>query len=75
MDELMRTSDPVLVTAIETLLAEAGIGVLVLDQNIAFTEGSIGAFPRRLMVQSDRLAAAREFLREAGFGHELREPR
>ena len=44
MDELMRTSDPVLVTAIETLLAEAGIDVLVLDQNIAFTEGSIGAF-------------------------------
>ena len=73
MDELLRTSDPVLVTAVETLLAEAGIAVLVADQNIAFTEGSIGAFPRRLMVRRDALADARRLLLEAGFGHELRE--
>ena len=75
MDELMRTGDPVLVTAIEALLGGAGIPLLVADQAIAMAEGSIGAFPRRILVPSDRLAAARRLLTDAGLGHELTTPR
>jgi hypothetical protein len=75
MEELMRTGDPVLVTAVEALLKEAGIPLLVADQAIAMAEGSIGAFPRRLLVPADRLAAARRLLIAAGLGHELTTPR
>jgi glycerol dehydrogenase-like iron-containing ADH family enzyme len=32
-------------------------------------EGSIGALPRRVLVDSERLAQAREILTEAGIGH------
>ncbi|BAR99624.1 hypothetical protein BV133_2031 [Blastochloris viridis] len=75
MEELMRTIDPVLVTAIEALLGEAGIPLLVADQNIATVEGSIGAFPRRILVPSEQLDAARRLVIAAGLGHELTSPR
>jgi Putative prokaryotic signal transducing protein len=35
-------------------------------------EGSIGIFPRRILVEEDELPAARRLLTEAGFGGELR---
>jgi hypothetical protein len=44
----------------------------VADTNISVLEGSIGAFPRRMLVPDDRIEEARRVLREAGLGHELR---
>jgi Putative prokaryotic signal transducing protein len=70
--ELVRTTDAVLISAIEALLAGARIKHLVVDQNMSVMEGSIGIFPRRILVGEDELEAARTLLRDAGFGHELR---
>ena len=72
MRELVRTNDPVLVTAIEALLAGAHIAHMVVDQNISVLEGSIGVFPRRILVAVDQIAAARRLLADAGLGQELR---
>jgi len=72
MRELVRTNDPVLVTAIEALLAGAGIAHMVVDRNISVLEGSIGIFPRRILVADDQVDAARQLLEEAGLGQELR---
>ena len=72
MRELVRTNDPVLVTAIEALLKGAEIPHVVLDQNMSVLEGSLGILPRRILVDEDHVAAARELLQEAGLGHELR---
>lgn len=38
---------------------------------MSILDGSIGALPRRLMVDADELNSARALLREAGLGHEL----
>jgi hypothetical protein len=62
----------VLVTAIEALLSGAGIRYAVFDGNMSVLEGSLGILPRRILVQDDRVAAARRVLEEAGLGHELR---
>ena len=35
-------------------------------------EGSIGIFPRRILVAEDEFDAARRLLEEAGFANELR---
>jgi hypothetical protein len=72
MREIVRTNDPVLISAIEALLKGAAIGHMVVDQNISVLEGSIGAFQRRILVGDDQFAAARQLLAEAGFGRELR---
>jgi Putative prokaryotic signal transducing protein len=45
---------------------------MVLDQNMSVLEGSIGIFPRRILVGEDEFAAARRLLAEAGLGGELR---
>jgi hypothetical protein len=70
--EIVRTNDPVLITAIEALLAGAGIRCMVLDQNMSVLEGSIGMLPRRVLVSEDSEQSARRILEEAGLGHELR---
>lgn len=72
MRELVRTNDPVLITAIEALLNGADIGHMVVDQNMSVLEGSIGIFPRRILVGEDQILAARRLLQDAGFGNELR---
>jgi len=72
MRELVRTNDPVLISAIEALLKSADIGHMVVDQNISVLEGSIGAFQRRILVGEDQFGAARQLLADAGFGGELR---
>ncbi|HXW41670.1 MAG TPA: DUF2007 domain-containing protein [Xanthobacteraceae bacterium] len=72
MRELVRTNDPVLISAIEALLKGAGINHLIADQNMSVLEGSIGIFPRRILVAEDEFEAAQRLLAEAGFGNELR---
>lgn len=65
MREIMRTNDPVLVSFVEALLRDAGCHVMVADQNMSIMEGSIGAFPRRILVDTDDLPAARRLLVDA----------
>jgi hypothetical protein len=72
MRELVRTNDAVVISAIEALLDGAGIDHMVVDQNMSVLEGSIGIFPRRILVGDDEIGAARRLLEEAGFGNELR---
>lgn len=72
MRELIRTNDMVLVSAVGALLDGAGIEHMVLDQNMSVLDGSIGVLPRRVVVPDGDLAQARELMREAGLGHELR---
>ena len=69
MRELMRTNDIVLVNFVEVLLRDAGCDVMVADQNMSAVEGSIGAFPRRILVDEDQLALARRVLTEAELDH------
>ena len=61
MKEVLRTNDLVLLSYASHVLAEAGIEAVVFDAHMSAVEGSIGAFPRRLMVQDeDRARALRE---------------
>jgi hypothetical protein len=66
MTELLRTTDPVRLSWLVALLADAGIEAIVLDSHTSILEGSIGAIPRRLMVDTEDAAQAIRILREAG---------
>ncbi len=66
MVELLRTNDAVRLSWLQALLADARIEVLVLDEYTSNLEGSIGALPRRMMVDDDDLIRARRVLDEAG---------
>jgi hypothetical protein len=72
MRELVRTNDAVLISAIEALLDSADIGHMVVDQNMSVLEGSIGIFPRRILVGEGEFESARRLLEEAGLARELR---
>jgi tRNA1(Val) A37 N6-methylase TrmN6 len=72
LHELVRTNNAVLITAIEALLKSAEIPHMVLDQHMSVLEGSLGMLPRRIVVDQDHWAAARQLLEEAGLAHELR---
>ncbi|MFD2678731.1 DUF2007 domain-containing protein [Camelimonas lactis] len=73
MEELLRTNDVVALGYMSGLLDQAGILNMVADNQVSAIEGSIGAFPRRLMVAGDALAAARALLADAGMGEYLPE--
>ena len=73
MIELLRTNDIVLIGFAQSLMEEAQIQVLVADNHISVLEGSIGAFPRRLLVPEDWAAQARRLLVDAGLSAELRD--
>jgi putative signal transducing protein len=68
MRELILTNDLVLISYVEALLADQGIEAVVFDRNISLMEGSIGAFPRRLVVAEDVWNRASRILKDAGLG-------
>jgi tRNA1(Val) A37 N6-methylase TrmN6 len=70
--ELVRTNDPVLVSAIGALLDAAEIRHIVFDQNMSVLEGSLGILPRRILVDDEHQDSARALLEDAGLAHELR---
>jgi putative signal transducing protein len=72
LQELVRTNDIVLVSAIGALLDGANIDHFVADQNMSIIEGSLGVLPRRILVHEDDDRQARQILRDAGLAHELR---
>ncbi len=65
MRELLRTNDLVLLSYASHLLEEAGITSYVFDGHMSALEGSIGALPRRLMVEDDDFEFAAEALGNA----------
>lgn len=71
MREIMRTNDPVLLSAVEALLDAEGIGHVVLDRHMSILEGSLGVIPRRVLVEDDGANRARRLLSAAGLGQEL----
>ena len=73
MVEILRTNDVVLIGFAQSLLEGARIPVLIADSHISMMEGSIGAFPRRLLVPSDHAAQARRLMTDAGLAAELRD--
>lgn len=72
MDEIVRTNDAVLITAIEALLKSADISCFVADQNMSVMEGSLGFLPRRVLVAEDDSVRARKLLSDAGFADALK---
>src|SRR5262245_4182707 len=62
MRELLRTNDFVLVSYLEAVLADAGIGAVVLDGHTAVAQGSLLAIERRVMVADEDFAAAQRLL-------------
>lgn len=57
--ELLRSNDPVFISWVRATLSGEGIETVILDGHISLVEGSIGAFPRRIMVDDDQFARAR----------------
>lgn len=71
MHLLLQTNNPVLLSYVQSLLSDAGIEAIVFDANISLVEGSIGVFPRRVMVHADDVGRARHVIWEAGLAGEL----
>jgi hypothetical protein len=62
MRDVLRTNDPVELSLAMALLKDAAVEHVVMDGNISVLEGTIGIFPRRLMVLGDDYGAARSIL-------------
>lgn len=65
MVELTRTNDLVLLSFVQALLDDAGIATAVADTNFSVMEGSIGAFPRRVLVDAECIDDARALIADA----------
>lgn len=72
MKELLRANDPALLSFVEALLKEAGVAYFVADAHMSVAEGSIGAFQRRVLVDENDEATARQLLTDADLAGELR---
>lgn len=63
---VVTSNDPVRLSFLAALLADAGIETSTLDTHASVAEGSAGAIPRRLVVAADNFSRARRILHEAG---------
>lgn len=66
MKELVRSNDPVKLSWLQALLADAGIEAVVLDHHMSTLEGTLPMLQRRLMVLDEEHARARRILEDAG---------
>jgi len=64
MKVVLRTNNVVLLSFAQSLLKDAQIDTLVLDENASVMDGSLGILPRRLMVSDDDFPQAERVLRE-----------
>ena len=71
MKDLLRTNNPALISFVESLLKGLDIRYFVADQAVSSAEGSIGMFPRRILVAPEHFDKARELLIDAGLKNEL----
>ena len=65
MEQLLSTRNVARLSFLIPLLRDAGIPSYVFDANISALEASIGVFPRRVMVPSEQLLAAKIVLKNA----------
>jgi hypothetical protein len=63
--ELIRSGDPVRLSFLTALLADAGIESMILDTHSSIMQGSLDILPQRLMVADDDLGRALAVLIEA----------
>ena len=73
MIEIMRSNDPIGLSFAESLLKDLGIACFIADQGMSIMEGTLGIIQRRLLVDAEREREAREILKDAGLGDELRD--
>ena len=66
MRVVVTSNDPVRLSFLTALLADAGISAVLLDTHASAIEGSISAIQRRLAVATEDEARARRVLKEAG---------
>jgi len=71
MIELVRTNDLVLISFVESVLTQAGVRFFVADNHMSAVEGSLGFLPRRILVDSDQHARARQLMHEVGLSRVL----
>ncbi len=64
MKELLRTTDPTIIAFATALLEGEGIDCFAMDVHMSVLEGSIGIFPRRLMVRDKDMFLARAVLQD-----------
>lgn len=74
MKELLRTTDPALISFVQSLLDEADIVNIVTGSHTSAAMGGLADFPTRILVDEDFLTEARKLLTDAGLAHELRAP-
>jgi hypothetical protein len=68
---LLQSTDPVLLSFVQSLLNDADVESVIFDVSMSVMEGSIGVFPRRVMVMADDVGRARHVLWEAGLAEHL----
>jgi hypothetical protein len=71
MIELLRTNDLVLISKIEAILGSLGIKILIADQHMSATEGSLGFLPRRILIEEALYERAALALCSEGLGEIL----
>ncbi len=71
MKELMATNNIVTISFVESLLDDADIDFLILDQNMSILEGSLGIIPKRIMVTDRAFLAAKQLVEDAGLKKEI----
>lgn len=64
MEVILQSNNIVEICFAKSLLSSEGIEFFVFDDNMSFLEGSINAFPIRLMVLSNYFAEAQGILSE-----------
>ena len=62
MIELFRSNDPIELSWAQSVLADEGILSHIFDYHASIIEGSIGALPRRLMVDGQEESRAKYIL-------------
>jgi Putative prokaryotic signal transducing protein len=65
MRELLRSNDLVALSWAQAILAGDAIPCVLLDDHVSGVEGSIGAIPRRLMVEDRHFETAQRLLEQA----------
>ena len=66
MRVIATSNDPVRLSFLTALLADAGIDCVLLDVHASVMDGSIGAIQRRLAVAPEDFSRARRLLTDAG---------
>ena len=72
MGEIVRTNDVAVISAVEGLLAAAGIPCFVADRDMSVIDGLINAIQTRVLVSDENEQEARALLRDSDLAEWLR---